>query len=502
MRRFLFAAVVAALALAPSAGAWTWPTDGAVLQGFSFDPAQPYAGGQHRGVDVAGASGGTVAAPASGTVTYTGTVPSSGKSLTITTSDGYAVTLTHLGSISVSRGATVAEGDGVGTIGPTGDPEVSGPYVHLGIRLAADDQGYVDPQSLLPARGTTAGSTGTGGQGTETSPGDSSGTTGETPPGSTGTDDPTASPPDGGTTDPSGPAGADGSDASGGSGDDAGQQAGAGDAAAADPGSTDTSPPVDQPAPSDTSPPDGGDADGAPDGSSDASAGDAGATGVAPGDESPPDASPESGDATDASGAGDPATDASTGGDSATDAGGAGDSASAETPTGEGSPADAPPADAPAADPPAADAPVTASATAVDPPPPTDPAPPAEVAGADPPGAVRPPDPAQPAFDSPTPFVPPTVTVTTVASTSAEPGEQPVPVAAETPVPARAVPRSATRPDGRPWPTGRAAVLPRRTRDEAPARLHERAVARRAVEWAPHRIPEPRPSTRRPIRRR
>ena len=36
----------------PAAGAWTWPVNGPVLQGFAFDPAHPYAGGQHRGVDV------------------------------------------------------------------------------------------------------------------------------------------------------------------------------------------------------------------------------------------------------------------------------------------------------------------------------------------------------------------------------------------------------------------------------------------------------------------
>src|SRR6266851_5456889 len=123
MRRQLLAAVLAALLFAPAGEAWTWPAAGAVLQPFLFDPAHPYAAGQHRGLDVGGEPGAAVVAPAAGTVTFAGTVPSSGKSVTITTADGYAVTLTHLGSISVSEGAMVAEGDGVGTVGPSGEPE-------------------------------------------------------------------------------------------------------------------------------------------------------------------------------------------------------------------------------------------------------------------------------------------------------------------------------------------------------------------------------------------
>src|SRR5207302_6216522 len=62
------------------------------------------------------------------------------------------VTLTHLGSITVARSATVSEGAAVGTIGPTGDLEVPQPYVHLGVRIAAEAQGYLDPLTLLPAR--------------------------------------------------------------------------------------------------------------------------------------------------------------------------------------------------------------------------------------------------------------------------------------------------------------------------------------------------------------
>ncbi|MBA3843726.1 MAG: M23 family metallopeptidase, partial [Actinobacteria bacterium] len=152
MRRMLMAAVLAALLYSPAAGAWTWPTGGEVLQPFSFDPGHPYAGGQHRGVDIAAPAGADVVAPEAGTVTFAGTVPASGKSVTITTGDGLAVTLTHLGSIAVAEGTVLAEGAVLGTVGPSGDPEVSGAYVHLGIRVAAEPQGYRDPLAYLPAR--------------------------------------------------------------------------------------------------------------------------------------------------------------------------------------------------------------------------------------------------------------------------------------------------------------------------------------------------------------
>jgi hypothetical protein len=141
----------------PSAGAWTWPVAGPVLQGLSFDHAHPYAAGQHRGIDIGATAGGVaVLAPAAGIVTFAGAVPTSGESVTIETPAGLSVTLTHLGSIAVSRNDDVAEGAVVGSVGPSGTPEVEGPYVHLGIRTTADDQGYLDPLGLLPVAGPPA----------------------------------------------------------------------------------------------------------------------------------------------------------------------------------------------------------------------------------------------------------------------------------------------------------------------------------------------------------
>src|SRR2546421_3384244 len=147
----------------PVAHAWSWPVQGPVVQPFAYDPAHPYASGQHRGIDIgADATGESVVAPEAGTVSFAGTVPTSGTSVTIETADGYSVTLTHLGSIAVAKGTSVAEGDEIGTIGPSGTPETQGPYVHLGVRTTADPNGYIDPLSLLPpvveAGGSDSGS--------------------------------------------------------------------------------------------------------------------------------------------------------------------------------------------------------------------------------------------------------------------------------------------------------------------------------------------------------
>src|SRR5690348_9656421 len=150
MRR-LALVVLLFLLWAPGAYAWSWPVQGPVLLGFSFDPGQPYAGGQHRGIDIGAPTGTSVAAPASGTVTFAGSVPTSGRSVTIATPDGYSVTLTHLGSIGVAKGASVGEGAAVGTVGPSGTPELDVPYVYMGVRVTTDAQGYLDPLSFLPA---------------------------------------------------------------------------------------------------------------------------------------------------------------------------------------------------------------------------------------------------------------------------------------------------------------------------------------------------------------
>ena len=137
MHRFLVlgATLVVALALSGVAAAWSWPADGR-CSARSSSGSDTYAAGQHRGIDVAGAAGSPVRAPAAGTVTFAGSVPTHGRGVTILTADGYSVTLFHLESVEVVKGDAVDEGATVGTMGSSGDAEHSVPTVHLGIRVA------------------------------------------------------------------------------------------------------------------------------------------------------------------------------------------------------------------------------------------------------------------------------------------------------------------------------------------------------------------------------
>jgi Peptidase family M23 len=128
-----------------------WPTAGRVVHEFAFDPAAPYAAGQHRGVDIAAAPGASILAPISGTVSFAGTVPSHGAIVTITTEDVLAVSLMQLDSVTVTRGTRVEQGDVVGTLG-WGGPDSSPPHVHLSVRVASTEHGYLDPVRFLTVR--------------------------------------------------------------------------------------------------------------------------------------------------------------------------------------------------------------------------------------------------------------------------------------------------------------------------------------------------------------
>src|SRR5262245_64557676 len=101
--------MLGALVSSGSAGAWTWPADGALVAPFALG-ADSYAAGQHRGIDVGGPDGSPVRAPAAGTVTFAGSLPTHGRGVTILTADCYAVTLVHLGATTVAKGDVVAEG--------------------------------------------------------------------------------------------------------------------------------------------------------------------------------------------------------------------------------------------------------------------------------------------------------------------------------------------------------------------------------------------------------
>ena len=75
------------LLAAPDALAWAWPADGAVLRGYSVGD-NPYAGGQHRGIDIALDGADVVRAPASGEVSFAGRCRRTVSTVTILTATG------------------------------------------------------------------------------------------------------------------------------------------------------------------------------------------------------------------------------------------------------------------------------------------------------------------------------------------------------------------------------------------------------------------------------
>ena len=129
------------------------PPTGPVLQPFVFDPAHPYAAGQHRGLEIGADAGATVVAPAAGVVTFAGTVPTSGKSVTIETAgwirrDAHPPRLDHRSNGRDSRRRRRRR-DNRTERRPRGERAVSSIWAS---GSDADEQGYLDPQRLLPTR--------------------------------------------------------------------------------------------------------------------------------------------------------------------------------------------------------------------------------------------------------------------------------------------------------------------------------------------------------------
>lgn len=129
-------------------GAWPWPLLGEVVTPF-VNGSDPYAAGQHRGLDIAAPVGSPVLAIVEGRVSYAGKLPDGGLAVTITSADGqWLISALHLAERNVARGQSVAPGDLLGRVGTTGKRSVEQPHLHLSLRKAAT-RTYVDPLSML-----------------------------------------------------------------------------------------------------------------------------------------------------------------------------------------------------------------------------------------------------------------------------------------------------------------------------------------------------------------
>jgi hypothetical protein len=159
-RRLLATAALAVLAslapASPALGAWTWPLRGAVITPY-LNGDDPYAAGQHRGVDIAGPVGAPVVSAAAGLVRFAGTAGSSGLTVSVRTGDGRLdLSYLHLSALAVNAGERVALGARIGAVGTTGRRAAVAPHLHFGVRDAGSAHGYHDPLAFLPPPGSPA----------------------------------------------------------------------------------------------------------------------------------------------------------------------------------------------------------------------------------------------------------------------------------------------------------------------------------------------------------
>jgi murein DD-endopeptidase MepM/ murein hydrolase activator NlpD len=121
------------------------PVAGETVQGFGADGS----GQTNDGINIAAAAGTPVKAADAGTVIYTGNeLAAFGNLVLIRHAGGWVTAYGHLASIGVQRGATVVQGQSIGTVGQTGT--ATAPQLHFEIRQGSKP---VDPAPFLNGKG-------------------------------------------------------------------------------------------------------------------------------------------------------------------------------------------------------------------------------------------------------------------------------------------------------------------------------------------------------------
>lgn len=142
--------VADAPAAAQAQAEWVWPLRGEVITQYR-NGVDPYAAGQHRGIDIAGDVGAPVLAAAGGEVRFAGAAGSSGLTVSVRTGDGrFDTSYLHLSSTAVREGQRVGEGERLGAVGTSGVRSTQRPHLHFGVRDAGSRHAYHDPLSFLP----------------------------------------------------------------------------------------------------------------------------------------------------------------------------------------------------------------------------------------------------------------------------------------------------------------------------------------------------------------
>ena len=151
-RRSLILAGLLVLWAAPAAAAdWDWPVRGAVIERFRLGP-DPFAAGQHRGIDIAAPAGRAVRSACTGTVTFAGVVGAGGRTVSVRCG-ALTATYQHMSAIAVHRGDSLRIGARLGAVGRTGHPRSPAAHLHFGVHRTADRHAYLDPLSLLGGGG-------------------------------------------------------------------------------------------------------------------------------------------------------------------------------------------------------------------------------------------------------------------------------------------------------------------------------------------------------------
>lgn len=129
--------------------AFIWPVDGIVTGVFGSQrilngtPKSP-----HSGLDIAGATGTPVLAPAGGLVTlWHPDMYFTGGTLIVDHGHGITSTFIHLSDTLVAEGDIVEQGQPIAKVGATG--RATGPHLHWSMNW---DKVRIDPQLLLPER--------------------------------------------------------------------------------------------------------------------------------------------------------------------------------------------------------------------------------------------------------------------------------------------------------------------------------------------------------------
>jgi murein DD-endopeptidase MepM/ murein hydrolase activator NlpD len=123
----------------PSAQGLIWPVSGPVVSPFGYRW-----GRLHAGIDIAVPYGTPIHAAAAGTVVLAGWVSGYGNYTCIDHGGGLATCYAHQSSFAVSQGASVGQGQVIGSVGCTG--HCFGPHLHFEVRINGSP---VDPLGYL-----------------------------------------------------------------------------------------------------------------------------------------------------------------------------------------------------------------------------------------------------------------------------------------------------------------------------------------------------------------